>query len=54
MFNLLDPPTAIMANADVVARVLSVWQQRGSQQAPPPLGPDRDEMLRILSQAAAA
>ncbi len=52
-FNLLDPPNAIMANAEVVSRVLAVWQQRDSREGPPPLGPDRAEMLRILSRAAA-
>lgn len=53
-FNLLDPPNAIMGNTDVLARVLAVWQQRESREPPPPLGPERDEMLRILSDAAAA
>lgn len=52
-FNLLDPPNAIMRDAEVVGRVLAVWQQRDSRGAPPPLGPDRAEMLRILSRAAA-
>ena len=52
-FNLLDPPNAIMGDADVVGRVLAAWQQRDSREPPPPLGPDRAEMLRILSGAAA-
>jgi 2-polyprenyl-6-methoxyphenol hydroxylase-like FAD-dependent oxidoreductase len=53
-FNLLDPPTAIMENPDVVARVLRAWQERDNRPSPPPFGPDRDEMLRILAGGAAA
>jgi 2-polyprenyl-6-methoxyphenol hydroxylase-like FAD-dependent oxidoreductase len=53
-FNLLEPPNAIMRDADVVGRVLAVWQERDRREPPPPLGPDRTEMLRILSRAAAA
>ncbi|MBA2751809.1 MAG: hypothetical protein H0U41_06180, partial [Actinobacteria bacterium] len=53
-FNLLDQPNAIMADADVVGRVLAAWQVRDQRPPPPPLGPDREEMLRILARSAAA
>lgn len=53
-FNLLDQPNAIMADADVVERVLAVWQRREERPPPPPLGPDRGEMLEILARTAAA
>ncbi|HSH62299.1 MAG TPA: FAD-dependent oxidoreductase [Acidimicrobiales bacterium] len=53
-FNLLDQPNAIMADADVVGRVLAAWQMRDQRPTPPPLGPDREEMLRILASSAAA
>ncbi|MDP8976064.1 MAG: FAD-dependent oxidoreductase [Actinomycetota bacterium] len=52
-FNLLDQPNAIMADADVVGRVLAAWQLRDQRPPPPVLGPDREEMLRILARAAA-
>ncbi|MDQ3569809.1 MAG: FAD-dependent oxidoreductase [Actinomycetota bacterium] len=53
-FNLLDQPNAIMADAEVVSRVLAVWQERDQRPPPPALGPDREEMLRILARTAAA
>lgn len=53
-FNLLDPPAAIMQNPDVLGRVLAVWQQRADRPPPPPLGPDRAGMLRILTEAPAS
>jgi 2-polyprenyl-6-methoxyphenol hydroxylase-like FAD-dependent oxidoreductase len=53
-FNLLDQPNAIMADADVVGRVLAAWQVRDQRPPPPPVGPDREEMLRILARSAAA
>ena len=54
VFNLLDPPNAIMADADVVGRVLAAWQGRHDREPLPPLGPTRDQMLRILGRADAA
>jgi 2-polyprenyl-6-methoxyphenol hydroxylase-like FAD-dependent oxidoreductase len=52
--NLLAPPDSLMHDADVVARVFAVWQQRGDRPPPPPLGPDRDELLRILAEGGVA
>ena len=51
MFNLLTPPDELMQDPDVLARVLTVWQDRDNRPAPPPLGPGRDEMLRLLAAA---
>lgn len=50
-FNLLVAPGALMADADVVARVLSAWQDRESRPAPAPSGPDLDGMRAILDRA---
>lgn len=52
-FNLLQPPGAIMSDATVVARVLAAWQERAHRPASESLGPERDELLRILADAAA-
>ena len=52
-FNLLQPPGAIMSDPVVVARVLAAWQARDSRPPSEALGPERDELLRILDEAAA-
>jgi hypothetical protein len=48
MFNLLDPPEALMADASLVAKVLQSYQERDSRAPEEPLGPPRREMLRTL------
>ncbi|HEX2062973.1 MAG TPA: FAD-dependent oxidoreductase [Acidimicrobiales bacterium] len=53
-FNLLDPPDVLTRDPEVVARVLTVWQDRDSRPPPEPLGPGRDELLRRLAEGAAA
>ena len=53
-FNLLDPPEALTTDPEVVARVLTVWQERDSRPPSEPLGPDREELLRLLAGGAAA
>jgi 2-polyprenyl-6-methoxyphenol hydroxylase-like FAD-dependent oxidoreductase len=53
-FNLLDPPDVLTRDPDVVARVLTVWQDRDSRPPPQPLGPGRDELLRLLAEGEAA
>ena len=53
-FNLLDPPERLMQDPDVVARVLAVWQERGSRPAAAPLGPSREELLERIGGGAAA
>jgi 2-polyprenyl-6-methoxyphenol hydroxylase-like FAD-dependent oxidoreductase len=52
-FNLLQPPGAIMSDPVVVKRVLAAWQARDSRPPSEALGPERDELLRILAEAAA-
>ena len=51
-FNLLDPPDSLLANADVMARVLAAWRERDQRPPAEPLGPDREEMVRVLERAA--
>lgn len=51
-FNLLDAPESLLSNADVIGRVLAVWRARESRPVATPLGPSRDEMLRVVSDAA--
>ncbi|HVM01268.1 MAG TPA: FAD-dependent oxidoreductase [Acidimicrobiales bacterium] len=51
-FNLLDPPDAIMRSPEVVMRVMATWQARAQRPPPPPLGPDRAELLARLAGAA--
>ena len=49
--NLLSAPDALIADADVGARVLAIWQDRDNRPAEAPLGPGRDEMLELLGAA---
>jgi len=48
-FNLLEAPTALVDDADVVARVLAVWQER--QRPSPPPGLSRPELLARMAEA---
>ena len=50
-FNLLESPEALMANPDVVGRIMATWQARHQRPPEPPLGPDRDEMLTLIGAA---
>jgi 2-polyprenyl-6-methoxyphenol hydroxylase-like FAD-dependent oxidoreductase len=52
-FNLLEAPDALMSDADVIGRVLTVFQDRENREPPPPLGPPRHEMLERLAEVAA-
>lgn len=45
MFNLLEAPDSLLADADVIGRVLSVYQGKDDRPPEPDLGPDRDELL---------
>jgi 2-polyprenyl-6-methoxyphenol hydroxylase-like FAD-dependent oxidoreductase len=49
-FNLLDPPGDLMRRADVLQRVLKIYQGR-AQREEPYLGPSRSELIEILSAA---
>jgi hypothetical protein len=51
-FNLLEPPEALMADPEVVSRVLAVFQDRDNRPPPEPLGPPRAEMLSRLDRVA--
>ena len=51
-FNLLDAPDALMRDPQVVMRVMATWQTRADRPPPPPLGPDRTELLGRLAGAA--
>jgi len=52
VFNLLDPPDAMLQDPDVVGRVVHAWRER-DQRAPEPLpGPERNAMLDLLARAA--
>jgi len=50
-FNLLVAPDALMTDNDVIARVLTVYQDRENRPPQPVLGPPRDEMLAALDLA---
>jgi hypothetical protein len=51
--NLLTPPDAILADPDVMNRVLTVWRDREKREwRQLELGPPRAEMLRVLADAA--
>lgn len=52
-FNLLEAPDSLMNDADVVGRVLTVFQDRDNREPAPPLGPPRAEMLDRLDEVAA-
>ncbi len=48
-FNLLQPPQELMADADVIARVMAVYQQRDERPAEPSPGVGRDELVARLA-----
>jgi flavin-dependent dehydrogenase len=47
--NLLSSPNAVLADTDLMARVLIYWQTRDSRPPVPPAGPTRAEMIAALS-----
>jgi hypothetical protein len=49
-FNLLDPPGDLMRNADLLKRVLAVYQSR-HERTEPALGPDRETLLGLIATA---
>lgn len=51
LLNLLEPPDSLMGNADVIGRVMTAYQARGSRPPELPLGPGREEMVSILAEA---
>jgi len=53
-FNLLIAPDALMADPDVIGRVMTAYQERDSRPPEPLLGPPRHEMLEALDALAGA
>ncbi len=49
-FNLLVTPEALMVDGAVVSDVLAAYNDRDNHPAPPPLGPDRDELLASIRE----
>ncbi|MFP6639546.1 MAG: hypothetical protein VCC04_04820, partial [Myxococcota bacterium] len=52
VFNMLDSPMDILNQADLLPRILSVWQRRGERD-PIRLGPRRGELVEEIRSAAA-
>ena len=52
MVNLLSAPDAMMADEELMKRVLAFWQARDTRPPEPPLGPTRDEMIEALQAVA--
>lgn len=51
VFNLLESPRNLMADPDLLARIMAVWQRRGERERLR-LGPNREEMLEQLREVA--
>jgi len=49
MFNLLEAPDSLMTDADVVGRVMTVFQSRDERPAEAPVGPDRNTLFPALA-----
>jgi len=47
-FNLLDSPDALMADADVISRVMAAYAERDQRPPEPPLGPPRADLMAVL------
>ncbi len=50
-FNLLVAPDALLNDADVIGRVLTVYQERENRPPERVLGPPREEMVSVLATA---
>ena len=48
MLNLLDAPDSLMSNADVIGRVMAVYQDKDNRPPEPDLGPDRAGFLASI------
>ncbi len=49
MFNLLESPDSLFANAELLAIVMATYQSRDERERERPLGPPRHEMLAALA-----
>jgi len=47
-FNLLRPPDSLLSDADVIGRVMAIYQTRNERPAEPPLGPTRAAFLAAV------
>jgi 2-polyprenyl-6-methoxyphenol hydroxylase-like FAD-dependent oxidoreductase len=47
MMNLLSPPDTLMADPDLIGRVMQVYAGRHDRPVEPPLGPSRSELLEL-------
>ena len=54
MVNLLTLPEALLADTNLMARVLVYWQARATRPPEPALGPTREEMVTALQAVPAA
>ena len=52
VFNMLDAPTDVMKQPQLLGRVLAVWQQR-EEREPRDLGPARAQLVERLESTAA-
>ena len=52
MFNLLDDPESVLTDAELLATVMQVWQERETREPEAPLGPSREELLVAIGLAA--
>lgn len=48
-FNLLTTPEALLTDADILQRVMTVWNEREEREPEPPLGPEREEFLQAIA-----
>jgi 2-polyprenyl-6-methoxyphenol hydroxylase-like FAD-dependent oxidoreductase len=48
-FNLLEAPEALMRDTAVMAKVLEAYQSRDERPEEPSLGPERDELMRLVT-----
>jgi 2-polyprenyl-6-methoxyphenol hydroxylase-like FAD-dependent oxidoreductase len=53
-FNLLTAPDALLTDADVMSRVLAVYQDRENRPAEPVLGPRRTELVQMIETSRPA
>ena len=51
VFNMLEAPTDIMSNTELLPRILAVWQRRGERD-PVRLGPSHDDLVSEIESAA--
>ncbi len=50
-FNLLEPPEALLQDAEVVATVMDAYQRRDERPPDAPFGPEREGLLALLAAA---